>query len=1607
MTNINDIIIFIEEYIFDNTIEILFKKLNIEDKNLLKIYYKKLLIIIYYSFFEINTNLEIFKQKMMLNNYLDARVILLLLLPYINIDEDTNNITSFNDMITKKYNDVNIKLDSPKYVYTNLQYNRCKRDTITEIKWNNEFFIDNYNFLINTIKNMCNKLYINWIEVIPYNLIDYKNEKLYLNTLDLFNKQELIDYNIFTNIDNTIIKNLQCLNIGDIYETITNEFYYQIKNVKWLIYDIKINDEYYPLIVILNAIFSDLLSNCLLPEAEWKDLNIEEQKKIEEKWKEILLIINKNEKLYSLESFVSLSNIKKILKALILFFNNYYKDIDNLIYRKEYVLLDFNKINVNDGNFDNDLEDNEDSFLSTIKFKDIKQKLNNINIKYIYDFIRDSLEILKLSWYSIYTLSKDKSKINSIGAYKNKREKITLKNIYNFSKSLCHINHNNIFTPLPKFWESLNKEQRDLIINRIYNKNNDIMSWFNITNNLRSLGITNINKQHNFIYNIMNENMINFVFTSFITRGILSKLIPNFNITDKKKISDDVKSKKIPPILANTVLQESDSNHIYTDSYYFLTSQIYKDMKNQKVKINENSSKKIITYFNYNNSNNSNYGRAWYSAYALDWMSQINFYNKFINNRVIYVTGGTGVGKSTQIPKLLLYAQKAILYNSTTKIICTQPRKKPTKENADIISQEMGVPIEDTKNFYLQFKHQDDNHIKKTIHTTLKFVTDGTFLEELKNNPILRKEPYYKYNNYDAVIIDESHEHNANMDIILSLMKNTVLYNNTIKLVIISATMDNDEPIYRRFYRDINDNKSYPLNYNLIYNNLDRINVDRRIHISPPGKQQTRFVTTEKYIEDIDVNLRDPVLLTKNIVSSSNDGDVLIFQPGIAEIEKLITELNKTGILPEDTIALPFHGTLPDKPHRDIMNNISSEKFELGLLKSSNFTETIDPKNGPYVGKYKRVVIVATNIAEASITIKTLKFVIDTGTQKTSVYDYIKRKSRLVLTTITDSSRLQRKGRVGRLDTGSVYYLYEKGKTSNIKTQYNICNQDIKNILYDLLYNNSGETILLNKNTDPNNISNKYDYLELQNTFKKYYENFKYYFNIDKYYDYYGKITHYDYDNYENISYYYETGYSPYNLNDTNGKFYLIHPEELDLTRNILGDIITTKAKGTVLKNNLLESTKLNIFWDTLRDEYFIDIYNNNIIKTELGIKFTRLRELFEFDDYTSFKIFLYSFVFNVQEEIIRLIFLLQVITKFSDTLIPVINNNGVYKKGIIYAKKRLGVDCKGDLEGLDILLEYYHNYLNKIGIKYDNTLDKTQTPLITEISRNLSTMNSINFQKIFKEKQINISHENFSYLSNDMYNELRKTELLWNTIDIQYNKKEEQIINFCTTKLFLDPFLMRKYFKNYSKFKNLLMLYYNKNLDNPFVKPNDYNLLDELTIILKKDIKHINTMSKYEKILSCFILSESYNIVTNITNTKNYVYLYEPIIDNIYKISPLTRNNELPDTFVAPMYLNKLLYYNKINIEYNVISLINYINPKLMENLYKIYNLNLLDTKISQLINTLYINNTKNNIKSNEYKEELKSVRKELENNTDIYTSNKSNLDKINIFYKKIRELL
>ena len=596
----------------------------------------------------------------------------------------------------------------------------------------------------------------------------------------------------------------------------------------------------------------------------------------------------------------------------------------------------------------------------------------------------------------------------------------------------------------------------------------------------------------------------------------------------------------------------------------------------------------------------------------------------------MYVTGGTGVGKSTQMPKLLWYGLFLIgIYNG--KIINTQPRVNATTNNAERISNELGVPIKEynknekemvnTDNYYVQYQTEKNKHTTGLISTQkispppsyLKIVTDGTLLVELQENIYLKEIQekkrgieYTPNNKYDIVAIDEAHEHNANMDLILTIMRDVVEVNNSIRLVIITATIDDDEPIYRRYYKNTNDNFLLPISnglftfnrftvayilieinktINITNINYDRISNDRRIHISPPEADTTHIITEEyqkipikTYEESEKLGIQKTIELTKKAT-----GDILFFSTSKNKIRNIVSILNNSE-MPSNWCALPYYSELGTK-WLDLFGSVGNTKINLDMNRRDIFLMINNleyRKVSPTL--YTRYVIVATNVAEASITIRTLKYVIETGWQVSVSYDPFLGVTTNKITEITEASRKQRRGRVGRTQAGTVYYMYEKDARKNVKKIYPIT-QKIDELIYTLsrlLYD--GFTNIDGVETPDKKVGND-ELLKLNIVFA----GNPMLRNI---------IIEPDEINYRR----YKTGYDLKTIYDFNGEFYLIHPFENYVKREeFSGDIIEFSTKN---KNKYIEQ------FDALFKLRLIAITDdNNFIKTKV---FKELENLFK-----------------------------------------------------------------------------------------------------------------------------------------------------------------------------------------------------------------------------------------------------------------------------------------------------------------------------------------------------------------------------------------------------------
>jgi len=1203
--NDNDFSESFKNYIYED-IDYIFPLLNSTEKDLIKEMMMSLLTLIYYKFhFESQVD---FLNKLTHKNNQDIRMILLLLLPYI---DDKNNFEIHKNIINLK--DLSVKKTNDEYV-TNIQYDRYFESNKLDTPIYEYNILDVYNNYIAsyyTINRCAHHLYCNWYQIIPLTLTNYTESYIYKDTIDTINEQQIPN--------NTSLKGLD---VRDYYHSFANDMVYDILAYKWLLYEKYENGKDTMYLETILKYFNN--GEELIFNFTTQELHDYNQNNFTSKW----------------TGFIT-QNTKDIIFNILLHFDAQSEKYISDELRDAKISKIIPGINIIEYLDDNDTIINR--LPKDELYDQLLNKYNNLDYyKYIYLYLCDTFVNFSRTWYGkmifpnkkygikhiIYLkdLVINKTKIFNNPIYSNSY--ISYKNIYNFAKNLITINYSN--TKKIHEWDALSNEEKDIILKRLNSKSSD---WFNISNNLR-IKYSDINTTpiKNKIFALISNNLTDIVFHSLVSRGLLNE----FKVKHKREM-----------------IEKS------FDGYYFLTQTKYTELD-----IYYKSEKDVSpTSFKLDKMENP------ITFFALDWLQQIHFFKHFFHQRVTYVTGGTGVGKSTQIPKLLLYG----LYlngNYNGRVINTQPRINATTTNANTISTQLGVPLsvydkqekkeKKTPNYYVQYstggisedaKHDPMLDNQSELNSYLKIVTDGTLLNVVKKSPFLLKT--YKenkelkeidVNSYDIISIDEAHEHNPNMDLLLTFLRDTVQLNNSLRLVIITATIESDEPIYRRYYKYINDNLLYPLNNllfterntygyfnveiltkirekfpglidNLLNGRFDRRSVDRRLHISAP-LSTTLYKITDVYEKKDVIKYEDAekLAIQKAIeLTKVATGDILLFSITEPAINRIVLELNNNPSISSNWIVLPYYSKL-SKKWKDIIENINIKKSVIDVDRRDTLLATINAdyrKVDP--NTYTKVIIVATNVAEASITIDTLKYVIDTGFENSVVFDPLLGIEKNGPEYITETSRIQRRGRVGRVSSGTVYYMYKEGARKEKKNNYKIT-QSINTLVFTLIDFIKKGYILSKDNTEIKEelilSDNQYD-----NLFKLYNQFIKsqYTYNLDNvlFNDPYIEYSVFNGNprlcnniiNPKNIvySYKYKSGYDYENIIDFTGDFYIIHPLENNYTRD--------KLTGKFINFDKKIIKRFEKYFGDLFKLRLVTINNNNVIQTKIYDILDELKE--------------------------------------------------------------------------------------------------------------------------------------------------------------------------------------------------------------------------------------------------------------------------------------------------------------------------------------------------------------------------------------------------------------
>ncbi|GCL62007.1 ATP-dependent RNA helicase HrpA [Pseudaquabacterium pictum] len=334
-------------------------------------------------------------------------------------------------------------------------------------------------------------------------------------------------------------------------------------------------------------------------------------------------------------------------------------------------------------------------------------------------------------------------------------------------------------------------------------------------------------------------------------------------------------------------------------------------------------------------------------------------------HQVVIVCGETGSGKTTQLPKIALELGRGLGAGGTGLIGHTQPRRLAATSVAKRIADELNSPLGEVVGYKVRF--QD----RLQPGASVKLMTDGILLAETQGDPDLRQ--------YDTLIIDEAHERSLNIDFLLGYLRQLLPRRPDLKIVVTSATIDAD-----RFAKHF-ESRLGP---------APVIQVSGRLF---PVEQRWRpFEDSREY--GLDEAIADAV---DELWQGHGAGDILVFLPGEREIRdaadhlrKHLAKQHRGGPQPE---ILPLFARLSQAEQEAVFN----------------------PGNG-------RRIVLATNVAETSLTVPGIRYVIDSGFARVKRYSYRTKVEQLQVEAISQAAANQRAGRCGRVANGICIRLYDE-----------------------------------------------------------------------------------------------------------------------------------------------------------------------------------------------------------------------------------------------------------------------------------------------------------------------------------------------------------------------------------------------------------------------------------------------------------------------------------------------------------------------------------------------------------------------------------------------------
>jgi ATP-dependent helicase HrpA len=346
------------------------------------------------------------------------------------------------------------------------------------------------------------------------------------------------------------------------------------------------------------------------------------------------------------------------------------------------------------------------------------------------------------------------------------------------------------------------------------------------------------------------------------------------------------------------------------------------------------------------------------------------------DHQVVVVAGETGSGKTTQLPKICLELGRGRGGAGSRGgrggglIGHTQPRRIAARSVAERLAAETGTTLGDEIGYQVRFTD------RTSAATRIKVMTDGILLAELQRDRDLRR--------YDTIIIDEAHERSLNIDFLLGYLKRLLPRRPDLKLLITSATIDP-----QRFAEHFSDESGRPAPIIEVSGRTYPVEVRYRPLIDLPEDDEEGEPVVRDQTEAIVDAVRE--------LSAEGPGDVLVFLPGEREIR--------------DTA--------------DALQELERQRLEVVPLFSRLSAAEQHRVFSPHSATVRRIVL-ATNVAETSLTVPGIRYVVDTGVARISRYSLRTKVQRLPIEAISQASAAQRSGRCGRVEAGIAIRLYSE-----------------------------------------------------------------------------------------------------------------------------------------------------------------------------------------------------------------------------------------------------------------------------------------------------------------------------------------------------------------------------------------------------------------------------------------------------------------------------------------------------------------------------------------------------------------------------------------------------